>query len=69
MEVLYHEASKEKILLDAHDLQAAGISRTLAYQLLNRADMPVITFGRRKYLVKDKFMRWLDENSGMVPAQ
>ncbi|MBR1584430.1 MAG: hypothetical protein IJ662_02690 [Clostridia bacterium] len=69
MEAVVHGKMNEKILLDAHDLQAAGISRTLAYQLLNRADMPVVTFGRRKYLVKDKFLRWLDENSGIAAVQ
>lgn len=53
----------DRLLLDAHDLQAAGIPRTIAYQLLNRADLPVITLGRRKFMVKAKFEKWLDENS------
>lgn len=69
MYTMLHDKQAEKMLLDAHDLQAAGLSRTLAYQLLNRADMPVVVFGRRKYMVRDKFVRWLDENSGIVPAQ
>lgn len=52
------------LLMDAHDLQAEGIPRALAYQLLNRSDMPVITLGRRKFMVRAKFEKWLDESSG-----
>lgn len=59
-----NEATGDLLLMNAHDLQAAGIPRALAYQLLNRADMPVITLGRRKFMVKAKFEKWLDEQSG-----
>lgn len=62
------KGKENAILLNAHDLQAAGIPRALAYQLLNRNDMPVVQFGRRKFMVKEKFMRWLDENSSQIEA-
>ncbi len=51
------------LLMDAHDLQAAGLPRAIAYELLNRSDMPVVVFGRRKFMVRSKFEKWLDENS------
>ena len=56
-------SAENLVLLDIHALQGMGIPRAIAYQLLNRADMPVISFGRRKFMVRDKFMQRLDEIS------
>ncbi|NCB52844.1 MAG: DNA-binding protein [Clostridia bacterium] len=51
------------LLISAIDLQAVGIPRPTAYQLLNRSDMPVVMLGRRKFLNRDLFFKWLDEQS------
>ena len=61
--VLTREHGENQILMNAHDLQAAGIPRALAYQLLNRSDMPVVQFGRRKFMIREKFMLWLAANN------
>lgn len=68
-QVIVNTSSAENlVLLDIHALQGMGVPRAIAYQLLNRADMPVISFGRRKFMVRDKFMQRLDEisNGAMV---
>lgn len=63
-QVIVNTSSAENlVLLDIHALRGMGIPRAIAYQLLNRADMPVVQFGRRKFMFKDKFLHWLDENS------
>lgn len=54
-------AAENLVLLDIHALQGMGIPRAIAYQLLNRADMPVVSFGRRKFMVRDKFMQRINE--------
>lgn len=51
------------LLMSAHDLQAMGFSRSMTYQLLNRADVPVITIGGRKFINRDKFFQWLDNQT------
>lgn len=42
-------------LMSAKDLQKLGLSKTMAYQLLNRADMPVVCIGSRKFMRRDEF--------------
>lgn len=39
-----------KTLLSYRDLMDMGLSRRMAYDLLNRADMPVIQIGSRKFM-------------------
>lgn len=48
-------------LLDAKDLmQQYGLSRVKTYQLLNDRTMPVIRLGRRLFVRKSDFEKWLD---------
>ena len=57
------QIKKYPMLLDAKDLQeAVGIPRALAYQLLNRADMPVVCLGRRKFMNRDKFVEIMNDH-------
>lgn len=54
----------EKMLLDAKDIQKkVGVSRRNAYLFLNRADMPVVKIGERKYLHAALFEQWLAEQA------
>jgi len=47
-------------LLSAKHLQDCGLTRAMAYQLLNREDMPVVQIGVRKLRRTDNFGRlWL----------
>lgn len=48
-------------ILSAKDLQDMGFSRSMAYALFNRADVPVIHIGKRKFIRREKFLEWLSE--------
>lgn len=48
-------------ILSAKDLQDTGFSRSMAYALFNRADVPVIHIGKRKFIRREKFLDWLAE--------
>jgi len=50
-------------LLDYKHLQACGMTRAMAYQLLNREDMPVVQIGVRKFMNRDRFFEWMDGQS------
>jgi hypothetical protein len=44
----------------ANDIQSMGFTRTMAYNILNREDVPVVKIGSRKFIQRDKFFDWLD---------
>ena len=46
-------------ILSAKDLQDMGFSRSMASALFNRADVPVIRIGKRKFIRREKFLEWL----------
>lgn len=48
------------LLLSAKDLVNLGISRYMAYCILNREDVPVIKIGERKLIKRDDFFAWLE---------
>lgn len=48
-------------ILSAKDLQDMGFSRSMAYALFNRVDVPVIHIGKRKFIRREKFLEWLAE--------
>ena len=48
------------MMLSANDIQAMGFTRTMAYNILNRDDVPVVKIGSRKFIQRDKFFDWLD---------
>ena len=58
-----YEKTVEKVLLDAVSLQAFGLSRAMAYQLLNRQDLPVVAIGRRKFMHRELFLKWLERQA------
>lgn len=50
-----------RTLLDAKDLmQQYGLSRVKTYQLLNDKTLPVIRLGKRLFVRKSDFEKWLD---------
>lgn len=49
------------MMLTANDLQAMGFHRNMVYQILNRSDVPVVKIGKRKFVRRDKFFSWLEE--------
>mgnify|MGYP001362233832 FL=1 len=48
------------MMLSANDIQTMGFTRTMAYNILNRNDVPVVKIGSRKFIQRDKFFDWLD---------
>ena len=48
------------MMLSANEIQSIGFTRTMAYSILNRDDVPVVKIGNRKFIQKDKFFDWLD---------
>ena len=51
-----------KTLLGARDLiELYGLSRVKAYQILNDKSLPVIRLGKRLFVRRDSFDKWLDE--------
>lgn len=48
-----------KVLLSAADIQKMGVSRSAAYALLNRSDLPVVRIGQRKFMHAELFEEWL----------
>lgn len=51
------------IIMSVHDLQAIGFSRSMSYELLNRKDFPTIIIGGRKFVNRDRFFEWLDNQT------
>ena len=49
------------MMLSANDIQTMGFTRTMAYNILNRDDVPVVKIGNRKFIQRDKFFEWLDK--------
>lgn len=48
-------------MMTAEDLQNFGFTRSMAYAFLNREDVPVIKIGKRKFIRREKFYEWLEE--------
>lgn len=48
------------MMLSANDIQTMGFTRTMAYNIFNRDDVPVVKIGSRKFIQRDKFFDWLD---------
>lgn len=38
-----------------------GLSRAMAYQLMHREDMAVVVIGKRRFIKRDDFLNWLDD--------
>ncbi len=56
-----YENNNTTEMLTAEDLHSSGFSRSMAYAFLNREDVPVIRIGKRKFIRKEKFLAWLEE--------
>lgn len=49
----------EMNLWGVHELQQDGFSRSMAYQLLNRKDLPTVQIGSRRFIHRELFQEWL----------
>ncbi len=50
---------QQKQVWGVRELEKAGFSRTMAYRLLSRSDVPTITIGGRKFVHRELFQEWL----------
>ena len=51
----------EKTVWSARDLVRAGFTRSMAYALLNREDVPTIRIGGRLFVRREAFQDWLKQ--------
>ncbi len=64
----YHELKDLPIAMNANDLsKALGLSRAGAYNLMDDKGFPTLRVGKRKIVMRDSFLDWLERNisSGM----
>jgi predicted DNA-binding transcriptional regulator AlpA len=54
-------------ILTADDLKTTlRISRATAYNLLNAADFPTLHVGKRKFVTRDNFLKWLEQHTDKI---
>ena len=64
MTTTYTSYDQLPLALCADDVAAVlGISRANAYTLMHSKDFPTITIGKRMIVPKDKFIKWIDDNT------
>ena len=64
-EVKYRSYDELPLMLSVPEVAAVlGISRAGAYELAKSKDFPTLTIGTRIVVPKDKFIAWIDQNSG-----
>lgn len=52
------------ITLNANDVSnILGISRGKSYDLLRSSNFPTLMLGKRKVVLKNKFIEWIESNS------
>ena len=55
----------EKLTLTVEEAaKKTGLGINKMYELVNAKGFPAITVGRRKLIVKSKFIEWLEDNIG-----
>ena len=55
----------EKLTLTVDEAaKKTGLGINKMYELVNAKGFPAITVGRRKLIVKSKFIEWLEDNIG-----
>ena len=52
------------VLISAHDAEKIGFTRSAFYRFLHRADIPTVKIGGRKYIYRDKFIAWIESQTG-----
>ena len=52
------------LLLSAKEAPQVGISRSAYYRLTHREGVPIVIIGERRYIHRDLFFEWLEQNVG-----
>jgi len=65
MKAIYKTTAELPVSLNANDVAGAlGLSRAGAYNLMRSKGFPTLYIGKRMVVVKDNFLKWIEENSG-----
>jgi predicted DNA-binding transcriptional regulator AlpA len=67
MKRIFYTIEEMPITLNADEVaQVLGVSRAGAYNLLNSTGFPTLHIGSRKIVPRDKFVEWINKNSGDI---
>jgi predicted DNA-binding transcriptional regulator AlpA len=53
------------LLSAKHLMQFSGLAKNKVYECLNREDAPVVVIGGRRYMIREKFIPWIEEYFGI----
>ena len=60
----FKDYSELPLFLNAETIaKVLGISPASSYELMHEFDFPVLTIGSRMVVPKEKFIRWVEENT------
>ena len=66
-ESIYKSYEELPLFLNAETVaRALGVSPSTGYELMHEKDFPSLKIGNRIVVPKEKFMRWVEQNSGGV---
>lgn len=64
-ESIYKSYDELPLFLNAETIsKLLGISSTTGYELMHEKDFPVLRVGNRMVVPKEKFMEWVEKNTG-----
>lgn len=64
-ESVYKSYDELPLFLNAEtEAKLLGISPSSGYELMHRKDFPVLRIGNRMVVPKEKFRKWVEENTG-----
>ena len=64
--MVYQYKSAEELppyLSAEHVAAFLGVSRSNVYEVMHSKGFPIVRMGRRMIVAKDKFLKWLEENT------
>ena len=66
-ESIYKSYEELPLFLNAETVaRVLGVSQSTGYELMHEKDFPALRIGNRIVVSKEKFMRWVEQNSGGV---
>ncbi|MCH5324193.1 MAG: helix-turn-helix domain-containing protein [Eubacterium sp.] len=64
-ESIYKSYDELPLFLNAKTIsKLLGISHSSGYELMHEKDFPVLKIGSRLVVPKEKFIKWVEQNSG-----
>ena len=66
-ESIYKSYEELPLFLNAETVaRVLGVSQSTGYELMHEKDFPALRIGNRIVVPKEKFMSWVEQNSGGV---